>query len=112
MKLPAQCRPRGSHCSRNRPGSEGKARLREDIVVAIADIRTYRGRDMPENRIKELEKQLLEAQEIIAGLTKTNAELTEIVKNSEAAFKRARRTARQDGNTLRDEISVLQRRRF
>lgn len=67
---------------------------------------------MPENRIKELEKQLLEAQEIIAGLTKTNAELTEIVKNSEAAFKRARRTARQDGNTLRDEISVLQRRRF
>lgn len=67
---------------------------------------------MPEHRIKELETQLLTAQETIARLTKTNAELTEVVKAAEAAFKRARRTARQDGNTLREEISVLQRRRF
>lgn len=67
---------------------------------------------MPEHRIKELETQLLTAQETIARLTKTNAELTEVVKAAEVAFKRARRTARQDGNTLREEISVLQRRRF
>lgn len=67
---------------------------------------------MEEQRIKELEAQLHTAQENIVQLTKVNTELTEVLKSSEAAFKRARRTARQDGNTLRDEISVLQQRRF
>lgn len=67
---------------------------------------------MSEQRIQELESQLLTAQENITQLTKANAELTEVLRSSEAAFKRARRTARQDGNTLRDEISVLQRRKF
>ena len=66
---------------------------------------------MPEERIKELEAQLLTAQASIAELTKTNAELTESLADSDLALKRSRRNARQDGNTLRDEISVLQRRR-
>ncbi|AOS43151.1 hypothetical protein Verru16b_00192 [Lacunisphaera limnophila] len=66
---------------------------------------------MSVERIQELEQQLQLAHASIAQLTKANGELTEGLKSSEAAFKRARRTARQDGNTLRDEISVLQRRR-
>jgi F0F1-type ATP synthase membrane subunit b/b' len=66
---------------------------------------------MSEHRIKELEAELLTANESVAKLTRTNAELTEQLKTSEQAFKRVRRTARQDGNTLRDEIAVLQRRR-
>jgi len=66
---------------------------------------------VPEERIKELEAQLLTAQASITELTKTNAELTESLADSDLALKRSRRNARQDGNTLRDEISVLQRRR-
>ncbi|MES1167747.1 MAG: hypothetical protein ABUL61_01120 [Oleiharenicola lentus] len=66
---------------------------------------------MPEERLKELEAQLLTAQASIAALTKANAELTASLADSDLALKRSRRNARQDGNTLRDEISVLQRRR-
>jgi hypothetical protein len=64
-----------------------------------------------EERIKELEAQLLTAQASIAELTKTNTELTTSLADADLALKRSRRNARQDGNTLRDEISVLQRRR-
>ncbi len=66
---------------------------------------------VPEQRIKELEAQLLTAQASIAELTKANAELTASLADSGLALKRSRRNARQDGNTLREEISVLQRRR-
>lgn len=67
---------------------------------------------MPERRISELEAQLSAAQESIIHLTKANAELTAGLKSAEVAFKRVRRTARQDGNTLRDQITTLQSRRF
>lgn len=66
---------------------------------------------MPQQRIQDLEAQLLTALGIIAELTKTNAELAASLAVAELALKRSRRNARQDGNTLRDEISVLQRRR-
>ncbi len=66
---------------------------------------------MPEQKITELEAQLHAATESVVQLTKANAELTERLNASELAFKRVRRSARQDGNTLRDEIAVLQRRR-
>ena len=66
---------------------------------------------MSEERVKELEIQLLAAQESIIHLTKANGELTAGLKSAEIAFKRVRRNARQDGNTLRGEIDVLQRRR-
>jgi len=64
-----------------------------------------------DNRIIELEAQLVLAHASIAELTKANAELTTALGESGLALKRSRRNARQDGNTLRDEISVLQRRR-
>ena len=67
---------------------------------------------MPEQRITELEAQLSVAQESILQLTRTNAELTAGLKAAEVAFKRVRRTARQDGNTLREQITTLQSRRF
>jgi hypothetical protein len=67
---------------------------------------------MPEQRITELEAQLSVAQESIVQLTRANAELTAGLKASEVAFKRVRRTARQDGNTLREQITTLQSRRF
>lgn len=66
---------------------------------------------MPEQNIKELEAQLLAANTAVAQLTLANAELTERLKAGELAFKRVRRSARQDNNTLREEISVLQKRR-
>jgi hypothetical protein len=67
---------------------------------------------MPEQRITELEAQLSVAQKNILQLTIANAELTAGLKAAEVAFKRVRRTARQDGNTLRDQITTLQSRRF
>jgi phage-related minor tail protein len=67
---------------------------------------------MPAQRIMELEAQLSAARESISHLTKANAELTAGLKAAEVAFKRVRRTARQDGNTLRDQITTLQSRRF
>ena len=67
---------------------------------------------MPEQRITELEAQLSVAQASILQLTIANAELTAGLKAAEVAFKRVRRTARQDGNTLRDQITTLQSRRF
>jgi phage shock protein A len=66
---------------------------------------------MSEQQIKDLEAKLHAANESVARLTKTNTELTERLKAGELAFKRVRRNARQDGNTLRDEIAVLQKRR-
>ena len=66
---------------------------------------------MSKERITELETQLATAQACIAALTLANAGLTESLANAELSLKRSRRNARQDGNTLRDEISVLQKRR-
>jgi uncharacterized protein YecA (UPF0149 family) len=79
--------------------------------MAIAAFEAYQVKTMPEQRIKELETQLQAAQASIVRLTQANSELSAGLKAAEVAFKRVRRTARQDGNTLRDEISVLQRRR-
>ncbi|MDQ5981209.1 MAG: hypothetical protein QG602_4187 [Verrucomicrobiota bacterium] len=66
---------------------------------------------MPEQQIRDLEAKLLAANESVVRLTKDNAELSERLKAGELAFKRVRRNARQDGNTLRDEITALQKRR-
>ena len=66
---------------------------------------------MPADRLIELEAQLVTALASIAALTLANAGLTESLAEAELSLKRSRRNARQDGNTLRDEISVLQKRR-
>lgn len=66
---------------------------------------------MLEQRIKELEDQLTAAQANIDTLKKTNATLTTSLAAAELSLKRSRRSARQDGNALRSEISNLQSRR-
>ena len=66
---------------------------------------------MPDQRIKDLEDLLVTARASIAELTRANAGLTESLANAELALKRSRRNARQDGNTLRNEITSLQNRR-
>jgi len=66
---------------------------------------------VPDQRIKDLEDLLVTARASIAELTRANAGLTESLANAELALKRSRRNARQDGNTLRNEITSLQNRR-
>lgn len=66
---------------------------------------------MLEQRIKELEDQLTVAQTSIDTLTKTNATLTTSLAAAELSLKRSRRSARQDSNAFRTEISNLQNRR-
>jgi hypothetical protein len=66
---------------------------------------------MLELRIKELEDKLTIAQSTIDTLTKANAALTSSLAAAELSLKRSRRSARQDGNALRTEISNLQSRR-
>ena len=67
---------------------------------------------MPEQRILDLEYRLAAAQTSIIQLTKDKADLTASLANAEVSLKKSRRTARQDGNTLRDQITTLQSRRF
>jgi len=62
-------------------------------------------------RIRELETQLLAANARIDELTRTNSQLAGTLSTAELALKRSRRNARQDGNTLRDQISQLENRR-
>jgi len=64
-----------------------------------------------EARIRELESQLLAANTRIEELTRANSLLTSTVSTTGLALKRSRRNARQDGNTLRDQITHLQNRR-
>jgi hypothetical protein len=66
---------------------------------------------MPEPSSGDLAGQLLAAHSRIAELTRTNLELDARLLDAGLALKRSRRSARQDGNTLREEISVLQNRR-
>lgn len=67
---------------------------------------------MPEQHILDLESRLAAAQSSISQLTKEKADLTAGLANAEASLKKSRRAARQDGNTLRDQITTLQNRRF
>jgi predicted nucleic acid-binding Zn-ribbon protein len=68
-------------------------------------------RTVLEQRIKELEGQLVTANANITELTKTNASLTASLSSSELHLKRSRRNARQDGAAMRDQITTLQSRR-
>lgn len=66
---------------------------------------------MPENRIKNLEAELLAATDMVAQLTKANAELTVGLANAETMLKKARRNSRNDASSLREQITGLQNRR-
>jgi predicted nucleic acid-binding Zn-ribbon protein len=66
---------------------------------------------MSEQRIKELELQLVEANESVARLTKANTELTAGLEYAERMLKKAKRNSRSDSDSLRTQISNLQNRR-
>jgi len=66
---------------------------------------------MSEQRIKELEQQLVVANENVARLTQANTELTAGLEYAERMLKKAKRNSRSDSDSLRTQISNLQNRR-
>ena len=66
---------------------------------------------MPEQRIKDLELQLVTAQASITALTATNAELTRNLSDAESRNKKLKRSARQDESAFKEQLSVAQNRR-
>ena len=64
---------------------------------------------MPEERIQELEAQLLAANQSVARLTQSNAELTRGLAEAETHAKKLRRNSRRDEDSLRQQIATSQR---
>jgi hypothetical protein len=67
---------------------------------------------MSEQRILELEQQLLTANEAVAKLTLSNAGLTKQLADAEARNMKLKRTSRRDESSFRQQLSVAQSRRF
>ncbi|MBI2515439.1 MAG: hypothetical protein HYV95_00860 [Opitutae bacterium] len=63
-----------------------------------------------EKRVLELEQQLLTANEATAKLTLANTDLTKQTADAETRNKRLRRSARQDENSFRQQLSAAQSR--
>lgn len=63
-------------------------------------------------RILELEQQLLTANEAVAKLTLSNAELTKQLSAADTQNKKLKRTSRRDESSLRQQLTVAQSRRF
>jgi F0F1-type ATP synthase membrane subunit b/b' len=81
------------------------------MIVAIVRFRGYQGA-MSEQRILELEQQLLTANEAVAKLTLANAELTKKLTEAESHRLKMKRSAKRDESSLRQQLSVAQSRRF
>jgi phage shock protein A len=67
---------------------------------------------MPEQRIKELEGQLLVANTSITTLTASNLELTRHLNDAESRNKKLKRSARRDGNSFKDQLATAQAKRL
>jgi hypothetical protein len=67
---------------------------------------------MSEQRILELEQQLLTANEAVAKLTLANAELTKQLSDADSRNKKLKRSSRRDESSFRQQLSVAQSRRF
>ncbi len=66
---------------------------------------------MSEQRILELEQQLLTANETVLKLTLANAELITQLSNADSRNKKLKRSARSDESSLRSQLEVAQNRR-
>jgi len=66
---------------------------------------------MSEERIKELEMQLVAAGETAAGLTQQNVELTRKLSEAEGHIKKLKRSSRRDESSFRDQLAAAQSRR-
>jgi phage shock protein A len=67
---------------------------------------------MSEQHILELEQQLRTANEAVAKLTLSNAELTKQLSDAEMRHMKLKRSARRDESSFRQQLSVAQSRRF
>jgi len=66
---------------------------------------------MPEQRIAELEQQLVTANEAVAKFTLENAELAKQLSDAESRNKKLKRNARSDESSLRAQLATAQSRR-
>lgn len=67
---------------------------------------------MHEARILELEQRLSAANDTVAQLTRTNAELTRQLADAEARNKKLKRNSRNEESALKQQISDAQNRRL
>ena len=66
---------------------------------------------MSEQRILELEQQLVTANDAVAKLTLSNTDLTTKLSDAEGRNKRLMRSSRRDESTLRDQLASAMSRR-
>ena len=66
---------------------------------------------MPEERIKELELQLLAANASIAALTTKNRELASDLADADMRNKKLKRSARQSETSFQDQLTIAKNRR-
>jgi hypothetical protein len=67
---------------------------------------------MSEQRILELEQLLLTANEAVAKLTLSTAELTRQLSDADTRNKKLKRSSRRDEWAFKEQLSVAQSRRF
>ncbi|OYV01958.1 MAG: hypothetical protein CFE26_22500 [Verrucomicrobiales bacterium VVV1] len=66
---------------------------------------------MPQNRIVELEQQLITAQSAVAALTVANAALTEQLSDADGRARKLKRMSRNHESSLKEQLAVAQSRR-
>lgn len=66
---------------------------------------------MPQNRIVELEQQLVTAQGAVAALTLANAALTEQLADADGRARKIKRLSRNHESSLKEQLAVAQSRR-
>ncbi len=64
---------------------------------------------MHETRIKELEQLLLTANDTVARLTLTNAELTRDLTAAGVSWKKLKRSSRRDESMLKEKLAVAEK---
>jgi F0F1-type ATP synthase membrane subunit b/b' len=67
---------------------------------------------MPDTRILELEQQLSAANDTVAKLTLTNADLSRQLAEAEVRNKKMKRNSRNDESALKQQLTDAQNRRF
>jgi hypothetical protein len=88
-----------------------------DVVPPTQEVPTEvegpldRNAPMLEQRIKDLESQLVTAGETVASLKGSNAELTERLSDAETRNKKLKRSSRRDESSFKEQLAASQGRR-
>jgi hypothetical protein len=80
---------------------------RQAMVVAIRRFRAYQG-VMPEQRIAELEQQLVVANAAVTKLTADNTDLTTQLATAELRNRKLRKSAGRDERSFKEALSAAQ----